>query len=213
MAKEKGELARDGNPRVQIQTPAAKSYYSRGFYQIEEDILYVPIVPGERFFSYLDSAEILLPDKKSAMFSAENEPPPIGRISLDIDRSGHLLFLCILTPQKHWRRTRTLLPPSPLESADVRFIDFRQTVSTAEIETNDDGSLLRVSLSGEQKNTPYQIAENLIFEISSDSRLAAIWILQVTSDRAARGMAEWRREISDRVKSQNRDERRIQIKE
>jgi hypothetical protein len=170
------------NIKVTIHTPAEVLYFSRGFYQVEEDSLYVPIFPGGRFFSYLDSPQL----------------------TLDVDRKGQLLFIQVHMPRRSWTRRKDLKPPSGAEPADIRLLNFRNSLPNSRLDTSADRSILRISFFEEtssgkggtkRSNEIYQVAEDLVFEVTPEKELASIWITSIKHDRAAKGMAAWRKRL------------------
>ena len=92
---------------LKINAPTEKLPLGRGFYQLEEEILFLPVeYPNEkiRFFSYLES----------------------DTISLHIDRNGRLIFIELSLPRRRWEFRENLVLPEKSKSADIRFLDFRQ---------------------------------------------------------------------------------------
>ena len=171
--------------KVVIKTPDGYGAVSRGFYQVEEDSLYVPLHPAGKFFSYLDSPQA----------------------TFDIDNAGRLLFLHIHTPREAWDIFDQTKPPVISNPADIRFMDFRNTLPAFRPETAADKSWLRLRFEDSRQTVSYQAAENLIFEITTEATLASIWIMAIDDDRAAQGMARWRKMVakeaggSDNVRS------------
>lgn len=178
-------------PKLAIKTPAETTSFSRGFYQVEEDTLYVPLFPGGRFFSYLDSPQV----------------------SLQTDRKGRLVFIQILAPRRNWTVADNMVPPSGLESADIRFLDFRDKLDATDIEVNPAGDTVRIVFASVKDIQTYRITDNLLFDVTPDERLAAIWIFHVEDDRAAEKMAAWRKEIAGQVEEETPREkhRRIEV--
>ncbi|MFH1700982.1 MAG: hypothetical protein ABIE07_10375 [Candidatus Zixiibacteriota bacterium] len=165
--------------------PAETEYFCQGFYQIEEDVLYVPIYPSGRFYSYLDS----IPDNN--IQNADNNKQPLA--NLDIDHEGRLVFLQIKTPRRQWKVNKSLKPSPPIELADVRFISFREKTQCLDIETDQNHSQVRLTFSAKKIKRSFRAADNLIFDLSEDNFLVAIWIISITDDRAAKLMSEWRK--------------------
>lgn len=178
--------------KVTVKTPADLMRFSRGFYQVEEDILYIPIFPGGRFFSFLDSAQI----------------------TIDVDRKGRLLFIQVMIPRRQWRIRRTLKPPDKPEPADIRFLGFRDSIPPAQIESTPDHSCLRILFAHQSGTMSYGVAEHLIFDVTADGKLSTIWLTAVGDDRAARGMAAWRRQMTEASGEKSLDPRfeRIEVK-
>ncbi len=177
----------DDHIELSIRIPADNRYFCRGFYQIEEDVLYVPIYPSGRFYSYLDS----IPD--SSIKNKNNNKQPLA--NLDIDPEGRLLFLQIKTPRRQWEINNSLNYSSPFEFADIRFIRFRDRIRCRKIETDKDFSWARLTFLKQKISCSYRAADNLIFDITEDNLLASIWITSMTDDRAAKLMSQWRKEM------------------
>jgi hypothetical protein len=192
MAGRKRPIAASDSIRVSVKAPAAVQPVSRGFYQVEEDILYVPVVPGGKFYSFLDSDGIVL----------------------DIDRSGRLLFIQIRIPRHQWHTRKSLRPPAAYTTADVRFLNFRDTLPPVLIETNARTSILRLTFAAEKSSAAFAIADNLLIETTAAQTLKSIWILSLDDDRAAQGMAAWRKAVGKEMKHRQdtRDTVRIEIR-
>jgi hypothetical protein len=186
-----------GNEQIElsIRIPTEIEYFCRGFYQIEEDILYVPIYPSGRFYSYLDSIP------QSSALNENNNLQPLA--NLDIDSEGRLLFLQIKSPRRHWNIIKSLNPSSSIEPADIRFINFRENIRCFSIDTTNDFSMVKMTFSSITANRSYRAGDNLIFDVTDDNSLAAIWITSITDDRAAKLMSEWRKEMRTNHKSEN----------
>lgn len=182
---------------LSIRTPAETEYFCRSFYQIEEDVLYVPIYPSGRFYSYLDS----LPQSNKP--TKNNQPQPLA--NLDIDSEGRLLFLQIKSPRRQWNKNKSLKPSTTAEFADIRFINFRDKIRCHAIEANNDFSMVKLTFSSNKSNRSYHACNNLIFDVTEDDLLAAIWITSITDDRAARLMSEWRKAM--RINHKSKDEK------
>jgi len=101
-------------PELQIRTPAGKIPFGRGFYQLEEESLYLPIEYvnlQKRFYSYLDSETV----------------------SLHIDRAGRLIFIEVNIPRRRWRVKEHFIPPEIAGPAEARFLDFRKTMAEPKV--------------------------------------------------------------------------------
>ncbi|MDD4052276.1 MAG: hypothetical protein PHR28_10330 [candidate division Zixibacteria bacterium] len=162
-------------PRIVIQTPAAESRFSRGFYQVEEDALYVPLYPARTFFSYLDS----------------------DLLSLQTDNQGQLVFLQLLLPRPNWIANPSIAWPDVSLTADVRLLDFRNQLPEIGVETSPDRSLVRIAFASETEAVAYRLTETLICEVTPNARLTAIWIREIEDDRAAARMAAWRKGMKE----------------
>lgn len=155
-----------------VKTSATPHLVSRGFYQVEEDLLYVPVYPAGKFYSYLDSPQAVL----------------------DVDREGRLLFIQVNVPRRQWEASEASMPPGDSEYADIRFLDFREPLPELRLEADPDRSWLRLVFEDCTRTTTYLLADNLKVELNDDRFLVSIWILAIDEDRAARGMAAWRKQ-------------------
>lgn len=175
MGKGRRQLAGDDTIKVVIKTPAAQQPVCRGFYQVEEDSLYVPLYPEGKFYSFLDSHQVIF----------------------DIDQNGRLLFLQVLTPRRKWAIRNNLKPPMNQHPADIRFLGFREIIPEAKLETSPDHSWLRLLYQKSPNASAYRVADHLLFELAEDKTLASIWIMAIENDRAARAMAAWRKQMKN----------------
>ncbi len=189
MAERKRQLAASEGIKVRLVTPAEKPLFSRGFYQVEEDLLYVPIFPAGKFYSYVDT-----PKSRNKSTVSGKASKSSARFSLDIDRKGRLLFIKVATPRRFWEHDDTLKIPQTVETADIRFISFRVKVHRARIQYSESDSLIRLNLDNAPICNTYYITERLIAGLSEDNYLVALWISGIEDDRAAQKMAHWRKD-------------------
>jgi hypothetical protein len=173
VAKRRKRIADSNGIQVIVKTPVALPPASRGFYQTEEDVLYVTIYPSGAFYSYLDSSHVLL----------------------DVDRTGRLVFIQVLVPRRGWRIWPNLRTPAEPIGADIRFRGFRESLPKAVILTNTDHSVVHIRFASVRNPVRYRIADQIIFDLTSRNTLAGIWITAIEDDRAARSMAFWRKNI------------------
>lgn len=211
MAEQQEKLTPAGSLKVTIQTPAEHTYFSRGFYQVEEDALYVPVHPGGAFYSYLDSSPPTTTAERRRLIAPTG---PVG-VNLDIDRRGLLLFVQVLTPRRFWALDPNLRWPQGIESAEIRFRTFRGRLPLATLQATPDSSLVRLAFTGPPARTTYYLADNIRCEIAADDSLVALWIRDIIDDRAARKMAAWRKEMKMAATTEPPDTTytRIEIKE
>lgn len=159
---------------VKISTPTGPTPAGRGFYQLEEESLYLPVVHADtesHFFSYLDSETV----------------------SLQLDREGRLIFIEVPVPRRRWHLRPNLVHPEKAELADIRFIDFRVSFPAPTLYCSPyrNELLIRFQRSAAEQN--YYLAENLVAQVSSENRLVAIWAFDIVDDLAGREIACWRR--------------------
>lgn len=189
MADRKKELTPSRGIAVKVKTPAEISLFSRGFYQVEEDCLYVPVYPAGTFYSYVDAKRV---DKSTGDDSGD-----MSRVhfSFDIDREGRLLFIKVSTPRRFWKIKDKMDLPAPLESADLRFLTFRASVGGAGIFYSPAQSTVFLRLNQDKIANTYMVTDNIIAGVSPNNFLAALWVSDITEDRAAQNMAQWRKEL------------------
>jgi hypothetical protein len=163
--------------KVEVSTPVERISRGRGFYQLEEDELYLPIIHSpekrERFFSYLDS---------------EN-------VSLHLDRSGRLIFIELFLPRRRWPVKENLVPPEKADPADIRFLDFRENFPNPTVFSDIDRGRLMICLRRKSAKFNYFLAENIIAQVDSDRRLTAIWVSDIIDDLAGQEISAWRKSI------------------
>lgn len=171
----KGKLDDNLKRQVIVDTPAENKTFSRGFYQVEEESLYVPLYPGGKFFSYLDSPQM----------------------TLDIDNCGRLLFIKLLVSRQDWKTVKKFTPPQATASASIRFIDFRQRFSMVGIECCPNKSSIHLFFDNQTELSSYHLSDDIIVDITANNCLAGFWIKTVVDDRAAREMSRWRKAIGN----------------
>lgn len=170
---------------LKINAPTGETLPGRGFYQLEEDALYVPVGghnPERRFFSYLESKQV----------------------RFDIDRSGSLILIEIDFARRHWTVDDSLKAPSIIEPADIRWLDFRCMTPDPKLITNPQRSLLLIQFVPNQTCQWYSLAENVLAQSDSNGHLNALMITTIEDDLAGRQIAAFRKLISrnqDRVTS------------
>jgi len=168
--------------RVKIDTPAGQIARGRGFYQLEEDELYLPVEYSEgpgKFFSFLESDDVIL----------------------HLDREGRLIFVEITRPRRHWRSRSNLVVPEEAERADIYFTDFRSWFGNPALICDPcrENLLIRFSRGPAAKN--YILAENLIAQVDHSCHLVAIWARDFTDDMAGRKILRWRKSIREGLKA------------
>ncbi len=163
--------------RVNVSTPSATIPRGRGFYQLEEEELYLPVVQNPeqkaRFFSYLES----------------------DNISLQLDRDGRLIFIEAAVPRRRWVEWQDLTIPDKVRTADIRFLDFRDSLPITEIFCNPTRQLLKLQFERSTNGPFYYLAENLIAQTDSQSNLTAIYVIDIIDDLAGREIAAWRKAV------------------
>lgn len=164
------------SPEIQIRTPAGAIPSGRGFYQLEEESLYLTIeYPGsqKRFYSYLDSE----------------------MVSLHLDRAGRLIFIEVDIPRRRWKIKDNFVSPEIAKPAEARFLNFRKSLANPKVfcDFNRDNLLILFNNSSAEHNI--YLADNIIAQITSSGLLTAIWASDFTDDLAGREISYWRRSI------------------
>ena len=163
-------------PRVRISTPTEPILPGRGFYQLEEDSLYVQVGPflgNRRFFSYLE---------------AEN-------VNLHFDREGRLIFIEVNEPRRRWPVKKAIRPPAVVEPADIRWLDFRSGLKQPQFSTDRRRTILKIQFESCAELRNFYIAEHVIAQISQSNELCAIWIDDIVDDLAGQEIAAFRRQL------------------
>jgi hypothetical protein len=159
-------------PRLQIYAPANGSVPGRGFYQLEEDSLHVPIG------AYTERP-----------FFSNNES---DRIRLDMDRHGRRLFLEVDRPRRHWRIDPTLTKPLMAVPADIRWLDFRANIPEPEIVTDKLRSCLLIRFSNRIASRSFYLAEEVILQTDADDQLVSIFVGDIEDDLAGQEIRSFR---------------------
>ncbi|HWR82864.1 MAG TPA: hypothetical protein VN285_06155 [Candidatus Deferrimicrobium sp.] len=161
--------------KVRISPPTEPIVPGRGFYQLEEESLYVQIGPfsrQHRFFSYIES----------------------DTVRFDLDRQGYLIFIEIATPRRRWQVVPNLKPPSAVEMADIRWLDFRERMLSPVLITTPDKSLLQLRFGTAASPLHYYyLAESIIAQVDKDDSLAAVWITDIVDDIAGQEIGAFRK--------------------
>ena len=159
---------------LKLETPTSGCVPGRGFYQVEEDALYVPV--GEpaidrHFFSYLESKQV----------------------RFDIDLQGRLMLIEVDFARRKWKVDEQLVVPARTEEADIRWLDFRTRMPNPEILTNEQRTILTLRFSSGNPCTWYSLAESVLAQIDQDNHLAALMITDIKDDLAGHQVAAFRK--------------------
>ncbi len=161
---------------LRISAPTEPLAPGRGFYQLEEDTLFVQI--GEfssehKFYSYIES----------------------DSLRLDIDKSGHLIFLEHNIPRRQWPVDENFSPPTNLKSADIRWTDFRARVGNPFIVTNKKRTRICFRFNNISAQFSFYLAESVFIQVDKENHLAAIWINDITDDIGGKEIAAFRKKV------------------
>ena len=165
---------------LKIETPTGLVLPGRGFYQLEEDALYVQV--GEfsrrrRFFSYLES----------------------DRVRFDIDKAGRLMLIEVDHARRRWKVDRNLAPPTIGEPADIRWLDFRARIPDPQILTDEQRAVLLLRFAESSSWRWYALAESVLVQVDECDHLAAVWIADIVDDLAGQRIASFRKKVSRRL--------------
>jgi hypothetical protein len=159
---------------LKIETPAGPIPSGRGFYQLDEEILFVQIglfLNSRKFFSYLETDNLLL----------------------DIDRNGRLIFIELDLSRRRWVVERNLKAPKIVEPADIRWYNFRDEITPPKIITNNKKNVLKLEFSANLMPLYYHLADRVIVESTESKILTALWIVDIIDDFAGHEIGEFRK--------------------
>ncbi len=192
--------------KLRISTPTEPIIPGRGFYQLEEDSLYVQIglfTAKRHFFSYLEGE----------------------KIRFDLDRTGRLIFFELALPRRRWTVDQTLTPPDVIEPADIRWLNFRSTIPDPTLTANANKTIIRLTflhnepshdtiVSNETESSRdtepsrdtetlsepdtvrnYYLAEQVVVSVDAHDRLVAIWVCNIIDDLAGQEIGSFRKSI------------------
>jgi hypothetical protein len=162
--------------KLRISTLTEPILAGQGFYQLEEDALYVQIGPftkERRFFSYLESEHV----------------------RFDLDRQGRLIFIEVNVPRRLWRTESSIKPPTVVEPADIRWLDFRDRIKDPLLVCNPKRSHLFLRFAKIEKPRNYYLAETVIAEVNDNDELAGIWITDIIDDLAGQQIGAFRKRL------------------
>ncbi len=160
--------------QIRITTPTEPIVPGRGFYQLEEDVLYVQIGlfgSSRRFYSWLESPTV----------------------RLELDREGRLIFIEVDKPRRQWPVVDELESPNRAEIADIRWLDFRRQISEPDLHTNCQRTTLRIGFSDRPASDAYYLAQEVILEVDEHQRPTAIWVARIDDDLAGQEIGAWRK--------------------
>ena len=161
--------------KLRIAPPTEPVPPGRGFYQLEEEALHIPIgvpPPDRRFFSWLES----------------------DLVQMDIDRTGKLLFVAVNCPRRQWSWLEGLAAPQAAAMADVRWVNFRTRMAEPRLLTDRRRSLVKVVWLDEIAARTYYLADHVLLQTDADLHPTAIWVTDISDDLAGREIMECRKE-------------------
>lgn len=161
-----------------ISTPTGPIAPGRGFYQLEEDALYVQVGPfsqSHKFFSYLES----------------------DNVSLSFDKTGHMTFIEANLPRRRWKVTNELNIPISPALADIRWFDFRDSMVEPEILTNPEQTAICISFSDNKTERSCYLGERVIIGLDRNETAVSIWIDEIIDDLAGQEISAFRKASRD----------------
>ena len=158
---------------LKVDTPTGEVTPGRGFYQLEEEALYVQV--GEyskrrRFFNYLES----------------------DWVRFDIDKYGRLIFIEVSLPRRRWELSTQISPPTIAEPADVRWLDFRSRIAEPRLQTNKRQTHLLIDFMSHHSWRWFTLAEKVFVQTDHEHRLAAVMVIDIEDDLAGEQIAAFR---------------------
>ncbi|UCD62610.1 MAG: hypothetical protein JSW34_07515 [Candidatus Zixiibacteriota bacterium] len=161
--------------KLNVSSPAEPIPPGRGFYQLEEEALFVQVGVfnrQRRFYSYLEADNLLL----------------------EFDRRGRLIFMEVSVPRRLWQTKAELSSPPRVEAADVRWLDFRSHIRSPVILTNGNRSVAKVVLDDNRTDLlNYYLAQSIILQVDGHNRAAAVWVTDIIDDSAGQEIADFRK--------------------
>jgi hypothetical protein len=166
---------------LKIETPTDEETPGRGFYQLEEDSLYVQVGefgPTRGFFNYLEA----------------------DGVRFDIDKTGRLSLIEVPVARRQWILEPELAAPTIAEPADVRWLDFRTPILDPELVTDPRRTTLLVRFSLDGSPNWYRLADTVFLSADPDHRLCAVMIVDIEDDLAGQQIALFRRKANRRLR-------------
>lgn len=162
--------------RLRIDAPTEHDNAGRGFYQVEEDCLYVHLgMPDQshRFFSYLES----------------------DSVRLDMDKHGRLVFIEVNVARHRWEVDQTLREPRSAPTTDIRWLDFRQRIKEPVLSSNEVRTMLKIDFLDSESCHTYQLSETVFVEVDDSQFLKSLTVVGIIDDSAGRKIARYRKEL------------------
>jgi hypothetical protein len=162
--------------KLRIASPTELFMKGSGFYQLEEDALYVQLGQTDadsRFFSFIEAPNM----------------------RLDLDRTGRLLFIEVNAGRHTWIVDDDLRPPPSIGYADIRWLDFRREIAAPALSCNATKTSLCIQFSDLPITRSYCLAQSVIVRTTSEDCLASLIITDIVDDLAGQEIAAFRKEL------------------
>jgi len=160
---------------LKIDTPTGEITPGRGFYQLEEDALYVQVgvySKHQKFFNYLES----------------------DQVRFDIDKCGRLIFIEVSIPRRRWVLNAQIGPPTIAEPADIRWLDFRSRIVEPRLLTNRKQTHLLIDFMSHHTWRWFTLAERIFVQADHKHRLAAVMVTEIEDDLAGAQISAFRKQ-------------------
>lgn len=161
-------------PSVRLIPPSGDPPPGGGFYQLDEDRLYVQVGPtghDRHYFSFLE---------------AEN-------VRLDFDRHARLMFIEVAVPRRQWTCEDDLTPPLITEPSDVTWLDFRTAIAPPGLSTDLPRTTLSIRFRAAAAARTVVLAKRVLLEVGERDQALALWVTGIEDDVAGREIAAYRR--------------------
>ena len=161
---------------LKISAPTGVTSPGRGFYQLEEETLFIQIglfSDRHRFFSFIEA----------------------GHTRFDVDRTGCLLFIELDLSRRHWSVSPALIPPREIQSADIRFLLFREDIPPPKIITNPAKTYLKLDFLPPALPRYYYLGDHVIATVNENDCLSSIWVTSITDDLAGQEILAFRKQF------------------
>ena len=160
-------------PKLELSPPTGSLLPGRGFYQLEEDSLYIALAKypePARYFSSIES----------------------DIVRFDIDLKGRLMTIEVDLPRRRWPVDETITYPTQATTADIRFSDFRESLATPALATDPDRQNLMMRFSNNTPTASYYLADRLLCQIDADQTLVTLWVTDIIDDLAGQEIRDFR---------------------
>ncbi len=160
--------------QLRIAAPTGPTKTGRGFYQLDEESLFVQIglfTEKKHFFNYLENEIVLF----------------------DLDRMGQLIFIEVNKAKRHWVIDDNLTAPKNAEVADLRWLNFREQLPSCEIKTDADSQILKIEFKENPEPMYFILSESVIAETDQEHLLTAVWVTSYDEDAGGQHIKRFRR--------------------
>ena len=160
--------------KLRIDTPTGPIRPGRGFYQLDEESLFVQIglfTEKKHFFNYLENETLLF----------------------DLDRVGQLIFIEINKAKRHWEQDEHLTAPTTAEHADIRWLNFREELPEAIVKTDTKFETVKIEFYANSSPLYYIVSESVIAETEQNHLLTSLWITSYDEDAGGQSIKRFRR--------------------